>query len=55
MIQVKVAVRRFEYDELKEKIPPDARIVILSCDSCAKLNNGLGGDQGVKNLNDKLV
>ena len=55
MIKVKVTVRRFEYDELKRKLQPDERIVILSCDSCAKLNDGLGGEQGIKSLADKLV
>ena len=50
-----ITVRRFEYEELKDKLKPDDRIVILSCDSCAKLSNGLGGEQGLKGLADKLV
>jgi len=55
MIKVKVTVRLIEYDELKRKLQPDERIVILSCDSCAKLNDGLGGEQGIKSLADKLL
>jgi len=55
MIKVKVTVRLSEYEELRGKLQPDERIVILSCDSCAKLNNGLGGEQGVKSLTDKLI
>ena len=38
-----VTVRLFEYETLKAKLKPEDRIVILSCDSCAKHSAGLGG------------
>ena len=50
-----ITVRRFEYEVLKAKLTPDDRIVILSCDSCAKQSDGLGGEQGLKSLADKLA
>lgn len=50
-----ITVRRFEYEVLKAKLKPDDRIVILSCDSCAKQSDGLGGEQGLKSLADKLA
>jgi len=50
-----ITVRRFEYDALKARLKPDDRIVILSCDSCAKRSDGLGGEQGLKSLADKLA
>lgn len=50
-----ITVRRFEYEALKARLTPDDRIVILSCDSCAKQSNGLGGEQGLGGLADKLA
>ena len=50
-----ITVRRFEYDELRAKLKPDDRIVILSCDSCAKQSDGLGGERGLKGLADRLT
>ena len=50
-----ITVRRFEYEALRVKLKPDDRIVILSCDSCAKRSDGLGGEQGLKSLADKLA
>ncbi len=50
-----ISVRRFEYEALKAELRPDDRIVVLSCDSCAKQSNGLGGEQGLRSLADKLV
>ena len=55
MARITVTVRRFEYGVLKTKLTPHHRIMILSCDSCAKLCKGLGGEQGLKSLTDKLV
>ena len=49
-----ITVRQFEYQELKAKLKPDDRIVIVSCNSCAKQSDGLGGEQGLKSLADKL-
>lgn len=47
-------VRLFEYDVLKAKLKPDDRILILSCDSCAKKSDGLGGQQALDSLADRL-
>ncbi len=55
MPAITVIVRRFEYEVLKTKLTPDDRIVILSCDGCAKRNGGLGGEQGLNSLADKLA
>jgi hypothetical protein len=49
-----LTVRRFEYEALKARLQPDDRIAILSCDSCAKQSDGLGGEQGLESLADKL-
>jgi hypothetical protein len=49
-----LTVRRFEYEALKARLKPDDRIAILSCDSCAKQSDGLGGEQGLESLADKL-
>ena len=50
-----ITVRRFDYETLKSKLAADARIVILSCDACAKLSADLGGEQGLESLSDKLL
>jgi hypothetical protein len=55
MIKVKVTARRYTYEDLKTQLMPEERILILSCDSCAKLNNGLGGEEGAKRLAKKLM
>jgi len=55
MAKITISVRRFEYEALKGMLTPHDRIVILSCDSCAKLCNGLGGEQGLNGLADKLA
>jgi hypothetical protein len=55
MIKVKVTARRYTYEDLKTKLMPEERILILSCDSCARLNNGLGGEEGVRKLSKKLM
>ena len=54
MIKVKVTARRYTYEDLKSKLMPGERILVLSCDSCAKLNNGLGGGEGAEKLARKL-
>jgi len=55
MIKMKVTARKYTYEDLKTKLMPEERILILSCDSCAKLNNGLGGEEGAKRLARKLM
>ena len=50
-----LTVRRFDYETLKGKLKPDDRIVILSCDSCARQSDGLGGEQGLNSLAEKLA
>jgi hypothetical protein len=50
-----LTVRRFEYEELKARLKPDDRVVILSCGSCAKQSDGLGGDLGMRSLADRLL
>ena len=50
-----ITVRRFDYETLKTKLTPEDKILILSCDSCAKLSDGLGGEQGLNSLADKLA
>ena len=55
MIKVKVTARRYTYVDLKTKLMPEERILVLSCDSCARLNNGLGGEEGAKRLMKQLM
>ena len=50
-----ITVRQFGYEELKEKLRCDDKIVVLSCGSCAKQSNGLGGEQGLSSLADRLA
>jgi hypothetical protein len=50
-----ISMRRFEYDELKQKLSPDDKIIVYSCNHCAKKCKGLGGRVGLKALADKLV
>ena len=49
-----ISARRYEYEELRNKLQPDDRIVIVSCDCCARLCDGLGGEQGMTSLAGKL-
>jgi hypothetical protein len=50
-----ITVRKFTYDELKNNLNPGDRILILSCNACAKQSDGLGGEQGLQALADKLT
>jgi hypothetical protein len=50
-----ISVRRYDYETLKTKLKPGDRVAIVSCDSCAKQCDGLGGEQGLKSLADKLA
>ncbi|MBN1346366.1 MAG: hypothetical protein JXQ73_27005 [Phycisphaerae bacterium] len=49
-----ISVRRCDYDTLKKDLDPEDKIVILSCNNCAKKCKGLGGRAGLKSLGDKL-
>ena len=49
-----ISVRLFDYDTLKGQLNPDDKIVILSCNNCAKKCKGLGGRAGLASLGDKL-
>ena len=49
-----ISVRRFDYDTLKQQLKPDDKIIVLSCNNCAKKCKGLGGRVGLKALGDKL-
>jgi hypothetical protein len=55
MTRFTVAIRRLDYEALKDELAPRDRIVILSCDSCARLSDGLGGEEGLAGLADKLA
>lgn len=55
MIRVAVSVRKYNYQDLKRELTQKDRIAVLSCDSCARLNDGLGGDMGAENLVKKLM
>lgn len=50
-----ISLRKFDYGTLKTRLKPGDRVAIVSCDSCAKQCDGLGGEQGLKSLADKLA
>jgi hypothetical protein len=49
-----ISARRFDYDELKQQLDADDKIIVLSCNNCAKKCDGLGGRVGLAALADKL-
>lgn len=49
-----LTLREYTYEGLKTKLDPDAKIVIASCDCCARLSDDLGGQVGLNSLADKL-
>ena len=49
-----ITVRLFDYGTLKSKLKPSDKIVVLSCDGCAKQSDGLGGEGGLADLADRL-
>ena len=55
MVRIAVTARKYNYMELAKELNKKDRIVILSCDSCAKLNDGLGGELGGAALMEKLT
>jgi hypothetical protein len=50
-----LTVRLFDYETLRAQLAPGSRIAVLSCGSCARLSDGLGGEQGLARLTEKLV
>jgi len=50
-----ISVRRLDYETLRTRLKADNRIVILSCNACAKQSDGLGGEEGLNGLADRLV
>ena len=49
-----VSVRQLDYDTLKSKLDPSQKIIVMSCNNCAKKCKGLGGRAGLASLSDKL-
>lgn len=49
-----ITVRQFEYVELVRRLDPGDRILILSCNTCARQSEGLGGRKGLEILAGKL-
>jgi hypothetical protein len=50
-----LTVRLFDYETLRAQLTPGSRIAVLSCGCCARLSDGLGGEQGLASLTEKLV
>lgn len=48
------SLRTMSYDELKGVLGKDDRIVIWSCDTCAKASHGFGGEGAMKDLAARL-
>ena len=49
-----ISVRQMDYDGLKSELSPDDKIIVMSCNNCAKKCMGLGGRPGLASLSDKL-
>ena len=49
-----ISVRRYDYQGLKARLKQTDRIAIVSCDSCARESDGLGGESGLQALAGKL-
>jgi hypothetical protein len=50
-----LTLRLYDYGTLRAKLTPGCRVAILSCGSCARLSDGLGGEQGLEDLAEKLT
>lgn len=50
-----LTVRLYDYETLRAQLKPGSRIAVLSCGSCARLSDGLGGEQGLASLTEKLA
>jgi hypothetical protein len=49
-----ITARQFEYEELKSRLNPGDKILILSCNACARQSDRLGGEEGLQALAGKL-
>ncbi len=49
-----ISVRNFDYETLKKELRLEDKIIIFSCNNCAKKCKGLGGRPGMNSLGDKL-
>jgi hypothetical protein len=49
-----LSVRLFDYEELRDKLDRDDKIIVFSCNNCAKKCEALGGRVGLQKLADKL-
>lgn len=50
-----LTLRLYDYETLRAKLTPGCRVAILSCGSCARRSDGLGGEQGLSSLAAKLT
>ena len=50
-----LSLRKFDYETLKEKLPAKARILLISCNSCALQSDGLGGEASMSDLAERLA
>lgn len=48
-----IAMRKMPYEQLRDSLDPGARMIVLSCNNCARVY-GLGGRAGLQALADKL-
>ena len=49
-----VSLRRITYEQLKQQLAPKDRIIVFSCNNCAKKCKGFGGRPGMRTLCAKL-
>jgi hypothetical protein len=50
-----ISLRRLTYNELKNDLNTDDKIVVWACNNCIKFCDGLGGREAMNNLADKLA
>lgn len=50
-----ITARLFDYETLKSRLKAEDRIVIVSCNSCARHSDNLGGEAGLQALAGKLT
>lgn len=50
-----ISVKSKNYEDLVNELKPNSKVIVLSCNNCAKKCMGLGGRVGMKALSDKLV
>jgi hypothetical protein len=49
-----ISLRTMSYEELKERITPEDKVVVWSCNNCVKFCDKMGGRQAMNDLADKL-